>query len=104
MNAKMSELKCCFESAGFTDVRTVLASGNVVFNTRLSAESAVERNAEAAMAERLDRTFYTIARSVDALREMIERDPYRHFRSSRSSQAGCHAAPRRSQFPVGIAD
>jgi hypothetical protein len=29
MNAKMAELRRCFETAGFTDVRTVLSSGNV---------------------------------------------------------------------------
>jgi uncharacterized protein (DUF1697 family) len=33
MNAKMPELKKCFESAGFTDVKTLLSSGNVVFST-----------------------------------------------------------------------
>lgn len=31
MNARMPALKAAFEAAGFTDVRTVLASGNVVF-------------------------------------------------------------------------
>jgi len=30
-NRKMPELKRCFEVAGFTEVKTVLASGNVVF-------------------------------------------------------------------------
>lgn len=79
MNAKMPDLKRCFESAGFTDVKTLLSSGNVVFNSRSSSESMVERKAEAAMAERLGRTFYTIARSVDVLREMIESDPYTTF-------------------------
>jgi uncharacterized protein (DUF1697 family) len=39
MNAKMPELKRCFESAGFTDVATVLGSGNVVFDSRAASES-----------------------------------------------------------------
>ena len=34
MNAKMPELRRCFENAGFRDVRTLLSSGNVVFSTR----------------------------------------------------------------------
>jgi uncharacterized protein (DUF1697 family) len=29
MNAKMPELKKCFEDAGFSEVRTLLSSGNV---------------------------------------------------------------------------
>ena len=46
MNAKMPELKRCFEAAGFTDVKTVLSSGNVVFSARASSEASLERKAE----------------------------------------------------------
>ncbi len=38
MNAKMPELKKAFESAGFTDVKTILSSGNVVFSARDARE------------------------------------------------------------------
>ena len=80
MNAKMPDLKRCFESAGFTEVKTVISSGNVVFNARSSSESAIERKAEAAMAKRLGRTFYTIVRPVDVVIELIEDNPYSAFR------------------------
>ena len=33
MNAKMPELKRCFEDAGFGNVRTLLSSGNVAFDS-----------------------------------------------------------------------
>ena len=33
MNAKMPELKRCFEDAGFGNVKTLLSSGNVVFDS-----------------------------------------------------------------------
>ena len=46
MNAKMPELKNCFEAEGFTDVRTLLSSGNVVFNARSSSVAALERRAD----------------------------------------------------------
>lgn len=49
MNAKMPALKKAFEAAGFTEVRTVLASGNVVFSAPASPEASLERRAEAAM-------------------------------------------------------
>jgi uncharacterized protein (DUF1697 family) len=75
-NAKMADLKRCFEDAGFTNVRTVLSSGNVVFDARARSEAALARGAEAAMAERLGRTFPTIVRPVDALRELVATDPY----------------------------
>jgi uncharacterized protein (DUF1697 family) len=38
MNAKMAELKRCFEGAGYTDVKTVLSSGNVVFDVRAKSK------------------------------------------------------------------
>ena len=80
MNAKMSDLKRCFETAGFTDVRTVLSSGNVVFGARTAAAGALERKAETAMARELGRTFRTIVRPVTALRELLEADPFAPFR------------------------
>jgi uncharacterized protein (DUF1697 family) len=49
MNVKMPELKQCFESAGFSDVRTLLSSGNVAFTARASSPNALELRAEKAM-------------------------------------------------------
>jgi uncharacterized protein (DUF1697 family) len=80
MNLKMPDLKRAFEAAGFTDVRTVLASGNVVFDARAASAVAVERKAEEAMEKTLGRRFFTIVRAVDHLRAILERDPYRGFR------------------------
>src|SRR6266852_5999173 len=47
MNAKMPELKKCFEAAGFVDVKTLLSSGNLVFRGRAASESSLERHCEA---------------------------------------------------------
>ena len=80
MNAKMPELKRSFEAAGFTDVKTVLSSGNVVFSARAAAASTLERKAEKAMEKELGRTFLTIVRPASALRELLEADPYAAFR------------------------
>ena len=79
LNAKMPELKHAFEAAGFTNVATVLSSGNVVFDARSASESSLERKAEASMQNSLGRTFYTIVRPVDALRSLLETDPYAAF-------------------------
>jgi uncharacterized protein (DUF1697 family) len=80
VNAKMSDLKKAFEAAGFTDVKTILGSGNVVFSARAASEASLERRAEAAMSERLGRTFLTIIRPIEALRDLLASDPYRAFR------------------------
>jgi len=80
MNARMSDLKRCFESAGFSDVKTVLSSGNVVFSSRKASDATLERKAEVAMAKRLGKPFYTIVRSSDALDRMLRADPFSRFR------------------------
>jgi uncharacterized protein (DUF1697 family) len=80
MNAKMPQLKSAFEAAGFTDVKTVLSSGNVVFSATRAAESALQRKAEAAMTKRLGHDFLTIVRPIDALRELLASGPYEAFR------------------------
>lgn len=80
MNAKMAELKRCFEGAGFTDVKTVLSSGNVVFDASARSDTRLAGDAEAAMAKRLGRTFYTIVRPANRLRALIKADPYAAFR------------------------
>ncbi len=79
MIAKNIELKRSFEGAGFTDVKTMLSSGNVVFNARAKSETALVRQAEAAMARYLGRTFYTIVRPARVLQDLIEADPYAVF-------------------------
>jgi uncharacterized protein (DUF1697 family) len=79
MNAKMPELQRAFESVGFTDVKTLLSSGNVVFSSRAAPTAALEKKAEAAMEKHLGRRFFTIVRSVDALRELLASDPYKEF-------------------------
>jgi uncharacterized protein (DUF1697 family) len=80
MNAKMPQLKACFEAAGFTNVKTLLSSGNVVFDSKSTSDAAVERKAEAAMEEHLGRTFYTIVRRVDELQKMQGADPFAQFK------------------------
>jgi uncharacterized protein (DUF1697 family) len=82
MNAKMPELKRAFEAAGFTEVTTVLSSGNVVFSARAASATTLQHKAEAVMMQRLGHAFLTIVRPVDALRELLASNPYRGFRLS----------------------
>jgi uncharacterized protein (DUF1697 family) len=86
MNAKMPELKRAFEEAGFTDVKTLLSSGNVVFGARASANDALERKAEKAMCTCLGRTFLTIVRPIDALRKLLDSNPFASFDEPRGAK------------------
>jgi uncharacterized protein (DUF1697 family) len=79
LNAKMPELKRCFESAGFSDVRTIISSGNVAFSTRKAADATLERKAEAAMQAELGHVFNTIVRPASFLQNLVEADPFSEF-------------------------
>lgn len=76
MNASMLALKRAWEAAGFKEVKTVLASGNVVFAARTAAVATLERKCVAAMQAAMGRSFAAIVRPVEDLRRMLERDPF----------------------------
>ena len=75
-NCKMPALKAAFEHAGFTNVKTVLGSGNVIFDARTAPVSTLEKKAEAAMQSQLGRTFYTIIRTQAEVQGLFDRNPF----------------------------
>lgn len=92
----MTDLADTFRGLGFTDVKTVLASGNVVFSTHSEAESAADVTAhkahiEAALSERFDyEAWVVLVDAAELAREVLaypfdaERDgwhPYVMFAS-----------------------
>ena len=81
-NCKMPALKAAFEAAGFTHVKTVLGSGNVVFDARGSSEEQLQQAAEAAMNEHLGRVFLPIVRPLEQLQKLLASDPYKSFKVS----------------------
>jgi len=86
MNAKMPELKRAFEAAGFTEVKTVLGSGNVVFSAAVASEASLAELAEATMQAELGYSFSVIVRTIDALQAMLESDPFRSFRLAKDAK------------------
>lgn len=79
MNCKMLDLKRCFEAAGFTDVKTVLSSGNVAFTAQAAVVPILESAAEAQMPEHLGRVFQTIVRPSVFLQSLVATDPFAEF-------------------------
>jgi uncharacterized protein (DUF1697 family) len=86
MNAKMPALKACFEAAGFHAVRTLLSSGNVVFNARSTSLAALERRAERAMQSELGRSFVTFVRPADYLQRLVESEPFASYKLPASAK------------------
>ena len=86
MNLKMADLKRSLEAAGFTNVKTLLSSGNVAFDARKAAEETLSKKVEAALTKTLKKSFLTIVRSQEALNKMLEADPYKKFKLPKESK------------------
>jgi uncharacterized protein (DUF1697 family) len=75
-NCSMPALRACFEAAGFENVKTVLASGNVVFDAARATVRSLEARIEAATTDHLGRRFDTFVRAVAVLDALLDDDPY----------------------------
>lgn len=81
MNCKMPELQRSLEAAGFTDVKTLLSSGNVAFSTARPASGAtLRKRLEAAMEAGMGKSFETHVRASQHLQQLIEADPFAAFK------------------------
>lgn len=79
MNCKMPELKRCLEAAGFSDVKTLLSSGNVAFCAEPAIVPLLETQLEEAMQQHLGRVFSTIVRPTSHLQALLASDPFAAF-------------------------
>lgn len=77
MNAKMPALRKALENAGFENVKTILASGNVSF---LGPAASPRRKVDAAIETALKRRCLTILRPLADLQALIDADPYRKLK------------------------
>ncbi|MBA2675259.1 DUF1697 domain-containing protein [Ramlibacter sp.] len=80
MNCKMPALKACLEDAGFTSVKTLLSSGNAVFDARKAAIATLERKCEQATADGLGHRFSTLVRPQEELAALLAADPFARFK------------------------
>ncbi len=71
----MTTLKQSCEAAGFRGVRTVLASGNAVFDAPMDAR-AVKAALEARLLGRLGTPFDVLIRTADEMAEIVARNPF----------------------------
>jgi len=69
---KMTELKTLYESLGFTNVQTLLQSGNVVFETDLTDPLEIARQIEDGIEKTFGFSSKIVLRTPDHLRAVIE--------------------------------
>ena len=74
VNLKMADVAQAFTDAGFTDVKTILASGNVLL-TSCAAAATVRRNAEKALRDAFGYDAWVLVYDVDTVRAISEAYP-----------------------------
>ena len=80
-NVKSEKLKHVFESLGFKRVATVLASGNVVFESPSKSATTLETKIERALQDQLNFKTTAIVRSREQLERLVKSDPFRGVKS-----------------------
>lgn len=76
ITVKSAPLAAVFRDLGFTEVRTVLASGNVVFETSSSSRAALKRRIEQALADAFGYDAWIVLTTVDHVREVVDAFPF----------------------------
>jgi uncharacterized protein (DUF1697 family) len=76
---RMEFLRKIFEDLGFGNVRTVLASGNVLFETDLSDEKALEQQIEKILPAKIGFLSHVLIRKMDDIRQLVASQPFGHI-------------------------
>ncbi len=79
------KLKSVLEDLGFSNVQTLISSGNVLFETDSDDTTAMEAKIEKAWPIKLGFNSTTIIRSQAQLQALIDSDPYKGANHSRQS-------------------
>jgi uncharacterized protein (DUF1697 family) len=94
---KMPVLKRTFEGAGFRDVATFIASGNVIFSSGSAESAALEAKIERALQQALGFEVATFVRSLDEVAAAAAHTP---FGSAAGEQDTVYVAFLRAQPAV----
>jgi uncharacterized protein (DUF1697 family) len=83
---KMADLKTAFERMGFQDVRTVLASGNVIFSAIAKDPNALAKEIEAGLNNTFALDIGVAVRDMDALEKLTSSEPFKGIRETPSTR------------------
>lgn len=76
-NMKSEKLRDAFELLGFNNVSTVIASGNVVFDSPSHDTATLEAKIEKMLPEQLGFRSTTIIRSREDLERLVQKNPFK---------------------------
>ena len=77
---KMEELKKAFESMGFQNVKTLLASGNVLFETPDMGTDNLVKRIEEKLEMELGYKITVLLRTIEEIQNLAEADPFKNIK------------------------
>jgi uncharacterized protein (DUF1697 family) len=84
-NMRNDKLRGLFEKLGFANVRTVISSGNVIFDSPSRSVRKLEERIEKALPEELGFNSTTILWSRGQLQKLVEQNPFNGMEHSQRS-------------------
>ena len=79
------KLRGVFEKLGFENVKTVISSGNVIFESPSRSAAKLEASIEKALPEQLGFTSTTILRSQGQIKRLVDQNPFKGMEHSQKS-------------------
>jgi uncharacterized protein (DUF1697 family) len=84
-NMRNDKLRGVFEKLGFENVKTVISSGNVIFESPSRSIRKLEESIEKALPEELGFKSTTIIRSQGQLQKLVDKNPFQGMEHSQKS-------------------
>ncbi len=84
-NMRNDKLREVFENLGFENVKTVISSGNVIFESPSRSVKKLEETIESAIPEQLGFTSTTIIRSQGQIQKLVDQNPFHGMEHSQKS-------------------
>lgn len=72
----MQDLKKMFEDMGMSDVQTILASGNVIFTTKIIESNKLQKKVEESLKSNLGYPISVIIRTQEQMHDLVRSEPF----------------------------
>ena len=76
----MADLKKAFERCGYSNVKTILASGNVVFDAERATEASLIQQLEPALTKALRYDVKVVVRTVADVQRLFDSQPFKKIK------------------------
>ena len=91
---KMAELRTAFAAQGFTNVKTVLASGNVLFDTAETDAAVLCKAIEQHLKQEFGHKIFVLLRTVAELQCLVAANPFKEIAATPQDAVLHYFSPR----------